>query len=267
MNISFDAILIALLVVGGIGLIIGLILAVCSIIFAVPKNEKAEALEEVLPGANCGACGFSGCAGYASAMAKGEAKVGLCPVGGEEVAKKAAEILGVSAGDVKRQVALVHCMGSCDNTENKVEYQGIDSCLAASKIGGGLTACSYGCIGLGDCEKSCNYDAIKVCNGVAVVDKDKCKGCSACVSACPRKLISLVEEKEQAVVRCSNKDKGAVVRKLCKTGCIGCQKCAKNCPSEAITITDFCAYVDPSKCTACKLCVENCPIGCITFFE
>lgn len=267
MNTILSSILISVLVVGGIGLIIGIILSITSIIFSVPKNETVEQITEILPGANCGACGFSGCSGYAEALAKNKAKVGLCTVGGEEVAHKISEILGVKVESVDKKIALVHCMGNTDNTENKAEYIGERSCLSASTLASGLTSCEYGCIGFGDCVNACSFNAISICKGVAIVDKDKCKGCGTCVITCPRKLISLVSYKEQAIVKCSNKDKGAKTRKLCKTGCIGCQKCAKNCPSDAITITDFCAYVDTDKCTSCKTCVDNCPVGCITFFE
>ena len=267
MNETLFALLIAVAVVAGIGLLIGLILSIASIVMAVPKDKKAEALLEVLPGANCGACGFSGCAGYADALAKGEAEVGMCPVGGEQVASMTAVILGVDPGKTEKKCAVVRCMGSLDNTEYKANYQGIQSCAAAAKIGGGLTACAFGCIGLGDCEKACPYDAVRVCNGVAVVDSDKCKACSLCVKACPRGIIALAPVKDMAIVRCSNHDKGALTRKLCKTGCIGCKKCEKSCEQGAVTVKDFCAYVDPAKCTGCKACVDACPQGCITFFS
>ncbi|MBQ4128174.1 MAG: RnfABCDGE type electron transport complex subunit B [Ruminococcus sp.] len=263
MNETLFAVLIAVAVVAVIGLIIGLVLAVASVIMAVPKDEKAQAVLELLPGANCGACGYSGCEGYAKALAKGQAKPGLCSPGGEDCTNAVAEILGVE-GETVKKVALVHCMGSCENTQNRAEFQGINSCLAASKIGNGLTACSYGCLGMGDCVNACLNDAITVCNGVAVVDIDKCGGCGLCANACPRKLITIAPVKEQAVVRCSNHDKGAVAKKACKAACIGCQKCVKVCEAKAITVTDFCASIDPEKCTGCGVCVENCPCSCIT---
>ncbi len=267
MNFDFSSIIFAVVVVAGMGLLIGLILAVSAAVMAVKKDETAEKVLEVLPGANCGACGFSGCSGYAEALSKGEAKPGLCPVGGEECAKDVAAVLGVEAGAVEYKTALVHCMGNCDNTQNKAIYDGITSCAAAAKVGAGVTACSYGCIGLGDCERACPYGAISVCNGVALVDKDKCRGCSVCVKTCPRHIISFVSDKDQAVVRCSNKDKGAVSRKACAVSCIGCKKCEKVCEAGAVTVTDFCAFVDERKCTACFKCVENCPQGCITLFD
>ena len=158
-------------------------------------------------------------------------------------------------------------MGSLDHTSYKAEYSGIMSCSAALKIGGGLTACTHGCMGLGDCVAVCDYDAIHVKNGVAYVDDSKCRACTLCVKACPRGIIEIVPKKDMAMVRCSNHDKGAVTRKLCDVGCIGCKKCEKSCPQGAVKVTDFCAYVDPSLCTDCGACVEACPQNCITYFK
>lgn len=258
-----NPILFAIIVVSGIGLVIGLVLAVASIVMAVPKDEKAEAVLQLLPGANCGACGYSGCEGYAKAVAHGNAKAGLCSPGGEECTNAIAKLLGVSAETVKT-VAQVHCMGNCSNTSDKANFQGIRSCLSATKIGNGLTQCTFGCLGMGDCQSVCLHDAITICNGVAVVDESKCGGCGLCANACPRRLITIAPVKEQAVVRCSSKEKGAAAKKACKGACIGCQKCVKVCEYGAVTVTDFCAVIDPLKCTACGACVENCPSGCIT---
>lgn len=258
-----NEILLPVLIVAGIGLLCGLGLAIASIVMAVPKDEKAEAIEEILPGANCGACGYSGCAGYAKALSSGKAPVGLCSPGGAAVAAATAELLGVAAGEVEYKTALVHCMGSHDNTTDRMKYQGIGSCAAAVQLYGGISSCSFGCMGLGDCAAVCEYDAIKVCNGVASIDPNRCKGCSKCVQACPKHLISFVPLKPQAVVRCSNCDKGGVTRKLCKVGCIGCMKCVKACESGAVTVNQFKASVDPAKCTACGKCVEVCPQDCI----
>ena len=264
---NLNAILLAVGLVAGIGLLIGLILSIASIVMAVPKDEKAEKLLNALPGANCGACGYSGCSGYADALAKGKAEIGLCAPGGISCAKELSAILGVETGSMEKKVAVVRCMGSLDNTSYLAEYNGIKSCAAAVKIGGGLTACSYGCIGLGDCASVCPYNAIRVCNGVAVVDNDKCKACSMCVKECPRQLISIVPYKNSAVVRCSNRDKGALTRKVCKTGCIGCKKCEKSCEAGAVKVVDFRAEIDPKLCTGCGLCADNCPQHCITYLS
>ena len=260
-------ILIAVGVVAGIGLLIGLILSIASIIMAVPKDEKAEAILEALPGANCGACGYSGCSGYANALAKGEAEVGLCAPGGLSCTKAISEILGVNTGAIEPKVAVVKCMGSLEHTDYKAEYSGIKSCAAALKIGGGLTACSFGCLGYGDCEAACPYDAIHVSNGVAYVNSDNCRACTLCAKACPRGIIEIVPKTNRALVRCSNHDKGAVTRKLCEVGCIGCKKCEKSCEHGAVKVVDFCAYVTPELCTNCGACVEACPQNCISYFK
>ncbi len=260
---DFNLILIAVLIVSGIGLIIGLILAVASAVMAVPTDEKVEALTEALPGANCGACGYSGCSGYAKALADGTAKNGACAPGGNETAKVLAEILGEEAGSVEPKTAVVHCIGITDNTQDKVYYQGVNSC-AAAVLAGGKGECSYGCLGLGDCEAACPYGAVSVCNGVAKIDVALCKACGMCVSACPKRLISIVPVKEQAVLRCSNCDKGAVAKKACKAACIGCKKCEKACEQGAVTVQNFKATVDPEKCTGCMLCVQACPAGTLT---
>jgi electron transport complex protein RnfB len=262
-----NAILLPILIVAGIGLLAGLILAVASIVMAVPKDEKAEAIQELLPGANCGACGYSGCSGYAEALSKGEAKPGLCSPGGAETAKAIAELLGSGDVEVEYKTALVHCMGSYDNTTDKMEYDGIISCAAAAQLAGGITSCRFGCMGLGDCMKACQYDAITVCNGVASINPERCKGCGQCVAACPKGLISFVPLKKQAVVRCANCDKGAMTNKVCKVGCIGCMKCVKVCETGAVKVENFHATVDPVKCTGCGNCVETCPRHCITLLD
>jgi electron transport complex protein RnfB len=262
-----NEILIPVLIVGGIGLFCGLLLAVASVVMAVPKDEKAEAIREMLPGANCGACGFSGCDGYAKAMSSGEAQPGLCTVGGAAVAKTISEYLGCGMTDVQAKVSLVHCLGSYDYTNDKMDYEGIKTCAGAALVAGGTASCQYGCMGLGDCVRACPYGAINVCNGVARIEPTRCKGCSLCVKACPKHLISLVPVKKQAVVRCSNCDKGAVTNKVCKIGCIGCMKCEKTCTHDAIHVKDFHATVDAEKCVGCGECAAACPRHCITMLD
>lgn len=261
-----NEILLAILIVSGIGLIIGVVLAIASIVMAVPTNEKVDAVRNELPGANCGACGFSGCRAYAKAIVAGEAEVNLCPVGGKDVAVKLGEIMGVEAGDVEQKIAVVRCLGSNDNTERRFKYQGAQNCRSATNLVGNLSSCVYGCMGLGDCMKVCPYGAIEVCNGVARVISENCRGCGMCTAACPKGLIALVPIKEQAVVRCRNLHKGAMTRKDCNVGCIGCMKCVKVCEEGAIEVKNFHAKVDPKKCTACGKCVAACPRGCVTPF-
>lgn len=256
-------ILIPIAVVAGIGLLAGLILAIASIVMAVPKDEKAEAIRAMLPGANCGACGFSGCDGYAKAMAAGEAKSGLCPVGGAAVTKAVSEYLGCEASETEPKVAVIHCLGSYDNTCDKVQYEGIETCSGATMVAGGIASCQYGCMGMGDCVKACQYGAISVNNGLAVIDPKLCKGCSLCIKACPKRLIHFLPFWQQAVVLCSNCDKGADTNKICKIGCIACRKCERTCQHDAIHVMDNHAIVDPSKCTGCGDCAGVCPKSCI----
>ena len=261
-------ILIPIIIVGVIGVVAGAGLSIASIVMAVPVDEKAEAIREVLPGANCGACGYSGCDGYASALSSGqEQKTSLCAPGGSDTAHAVAEILGVTADTVVRQVAAVHCRGTKDNTSDKMEYHGASSCLAATQLFAGKGSCSYGCIGLGDCVQACEFGAIQVCGGVAVVNKELCTACTRCLDVCPKGLIHLVPAEEGAVVRCSNHDKGGQTRKDCTVGCIGCMRCVKVCEFDAIHVENFLAKVDSEKCTSCGKCVAECPQHCITLFH
>lgn len=257
------AILWAVGIVAALGLLCGLILAIASVLMAVPVDEKVVALREVLPGANCGACGYSGCDGYAEAMAKGEAAVGLCTPGGDDVAAASGEILGTDAGEVEKKVAVVQCGGCEQATSKRWEYHGIPSCAAAAAFYGGDQACTYGCLGYGDCANACPYNAIVVENGLAQVTKELCVGCGLCAKTCPKSIIELLPAEVGAIVRCSSHDKGAVVRKVCTSGCIGCMKCQKVCEQEAVKIENFLAVIIPDKCIGCGKCAEACPVGCI----
>ncbi|MBQ1414189.1 MAG: RnfABCDGE type electron transport complex subunit B [Clostridia bacterium] len=257
------SILSPVLIVAFIGILAGLLLSMASVLMAVPKDERVEQLTEILPGANCGACGYSGCAGYAEALAKGKAQPGLCTVGGNEVAQRCAAILGVEADDVTPKAAVVQCLGICDNVAVKMNYEGFSSCAAAAQLYGGMNACRFGCIGLGDCAKECAYHAIELCNGIAIVDRNLCVGCGKCAKACPKQIIALTEKTEAAQVMCSNHDKGAVTRNACKAGCIGCMKCQKVCPMGAVTVENFLAKVNRELCINCLKCVEQCPTGAI----
>ena len=252
-------IIIPVLIFIGLGIVMGTLLAVASKVFAVEKNEKAEAIVECLPGANCGGCGYSGCAALAEAIAKGEAKINQCTVGGAESAKKIASIMGVDAGETVRMRAQVMCSGTSEYARKKYVYAGIPDCTAASKIGGGDKLCKNGCIGLGTCVKACPFGAITVKQGVAAVDYAKCRGCGVCVSACPKGIIKLIPFDSKHCVGCMSVDDGKNTRKVCDVGCISCHLCEKNCPSGAITVDNFVAHIDYAKCTGCDMCISKCP--------
>jgi len=252
-------ILLPVLIFIGLGLLMGALLALASKLFAVKKDEKAEAIKECLPGANCGGCGYSGCDAYASAVSAGDAPVNKCSVGGAEAASKIAQIMGVDAGEQVRMRAQVMCSGTGEYAKKKYIYEGIDDCVAASKIGGGDKMCKNGCIGLGTCVRACPFDAIVVEDGVAAVDYSKCKGCGICVSACPKGIIRLIPFDAKHWVGCMSVDDGKNTRKVCDVGCISCKLCQKNCPAGAINVDNFVASIDYDKCTGCDICTDKCP--------
>ncbi len=257
---SITSIIIAAIVVGGTGLFIGVFLGFAGKKFAVETDEREEAIAAVLPGNNCGGCGYAGCSGLAAAIAAGEAEVGGCPVGGAPVAAKIGEIMGVAAGEQVRQVAFVKCIGTCEKAGTDYEYYGLGDCVMVDMMqNGGPKSCSYGCLGEGSCVKACPFDAIHIVNGVAVVDKEACKACGKCIAACPKKLIELIPYEQKHVVQCSSRDKGKEVVKACSAGCIGCKMCEKVCPTQAITVVDNIAYINVDKCTDCGACAEKCP--------
>ena len=229
----------------------------------VEEDPRVGEVLGVLPGANCGACGYAGCADYAKAIVEG-APVNKCVPGGAKCAAAAAAIMGVEAGEVVKRKAIVACQGSYDHTQDKYEYEGIESCAACAALYSGRAACEYGCLGYGDCVKACKFDAITVSNGLARVNPEKCTGCGACEQACPKKVIWIRPESEKPVVMCANHDRGALTRKACTAGCIGCMKCEKSCPEGAIKVTNNVARVDYEKCTGCRTCMNVCPVHAIT---
>ena len=259
-----DIIWITTLVIAVIGVIVAVGLVFTGKKFAVEVDEREVAVREKLPGNNCGACGYAGCDALAAAIAKGNAPVNACPVGGAAAAQDIGDIMGTTAGAMERKTAFVACKGSCDVTKNQGNYIGIKDCRAAVLSGMNVTDCTYGCLGFGSCAEVCPEQAISVQNGVAVVNRNRCVSCGLCVKACPRGLISLIPESKVVRVQCSNRDRGPQVKKVCSAGCIGCGLCAKQCESEAIEFDGTLARVNPEKCTLCGKCAAKCPAKVIT---
>ncbi len=253
-------IFIPVLIVALIGLVAGVGLAFASKYMAVPVDERVEKLTEVLPGANCGACGYSGCEGYAAAIASGEAEPNKCAPGGEAAATAIAEIMDVEVSSEKL-LAYIACKGSPEITKLKYEYSGKKSCAAASLLHAGPLECAFGCVGYGDCASACPFGAITVKDGKPIVCEELCVGCGICAKACPKNLISIVPVGRKVSVGCSNRGKGAKVVKACEVSCIACKLCEKACESGALKIVDNLATIDYSICNGCGKCKEACKRG------
>ncbi len=259
----------AVIVLGVTGLVFGIVLYIVAKKFAVAEDPRIGQIAGLLPGANCGGCGFPGCAAFAEACVKRDSMEGLkCSACKSEVMEQIAAITGhaVEAGVPK--VAVVRCNGSCANRPSLNTYDGARKCAIAAMMNGGETGCTFGCLGCGDCVEACKFDAIRIDaeTGLPVVDQEKCTACGACAKACPRLIIELRNRNKldrRVYVSCVNKDKGPVAKKACSAACIGCGKCAKACPFEAITMENNLAYIDHEKCRLCRKCVDECPQGSI----
>ncbi|MGE4319114.1 MAG: RnfABCDGE type electron transport complex subunit B [Deferribacterales bacterium] len=246
------------------GFIAGLGLMYASKKFHVEKDERIAEVNGMLPGANCGGCGYPGCMALAEAIVKGKAPVNACPVCSKEETKGIASYLGLSVSSSVRRVARVRCNGGCENGIEKYNYYGPRDCHSVVMLGGGNKVCTYACVGEGSCVKSCAFGAMRMGKDkIPVITPEKCTACGACVKACPRDLITLLPEDKPIVVICRSKDKGPDVKKACKVGCIGCKMCEKKCPVGAIDVDSFLAVIDPSVCTVCGICVEVCPTHAI----
>jgi len=257
---------------GAIALVSAVVLYVCSKKFAVKEDPRVGQVTALLPGANCGGCGFAGCGGMAAALVRG-ADAGsndglMCPVGGSETMGKIADLLGMAIANSEPRVAVVRCNGTCEVRPRIAEYSGMRTCTAMNACGAGETACGFGCLGCGDCVKACQFGGITMNpeTGLPEVDEDKCTACGACSKACPRHIIELRKrgpKGRRVYVSCVNKDKGPAVRKACQNACIGCGKCEKECPFGAITVDMNLSYIDPDKCRSCRKCEKACPTGAI----
>lgn len=258
-----NSIFLAVASVTAIGILCAVMLAVASKVMAVKVDERLISLRECLPGANCGACGFAGCDGYAAALDAGGAATNLCIPGGDPVSRQVGDILGVGFVDVVERVAVVHCCGTSENTRDKMAYQGVATCAAVKQLYGGRGSCAYGCLGFGDCAAVCPNGAICIEDNLARVNTRLCTGCGLCAKACPNNVIYTETDVITTVVTCSNLEKGAAIRPKCSNGCIGCKKCERECPNGAITVVDNLARIDYAKCGGCGKCAEVCTTKCI----
>lgn len=264
-----NPILITVILLGAIGAFGAIILYLASKKFAVYEDPRIGKIQEILPAANCGGCGYPGCSGFAAACVSADSLENLsCPVGGHGTMQLVAGILGKVVEESVPTIAVVRCNGSCANRPRTNIYDGASTCAIASSLYGGTTDCSYGCLGLGDCVSVCNFDAIHINPETLLpeVDEEKCTSCGACVKACPKLLIQIRKKgpkSRRIYVSCINKDKGAAARKACNVACIACSKCQKACPFEAITIENNLAYIDDDKCRLCRKCVDECPTSAI----
>jgi len=264
-----EYVLISLALLGVIGLVAAILLYAAAKRFAVHEDPRIAEIEAILPGANCGACGFSGCSGFARACAKATTLEGMhCTSLDDAGMKKIADIVGLAPSVSVRKVALIQCQNSCEVRNPLNHYDGVSSCAIEHSLYQGESDCIYGCLGLGDCARACPFGAMTLPQEgtLPVVDLEKCTGCGKCVEACPRSIPVLAEApaaKDLVWIACKNSDRGPVAMKECNNACIGCGKCKKTCAHDAITVTSFLATIDSGKCTGCGDCAEVCPRGSI----
>ncbi|MBN2480243.1 MAG: Fe-S cluster domain-containing protein [Bacteroidales bacterium] len=263
------AILYTIIILTSLGIVAAFVLYFVAQRFKVYEDPKIDLVEAVLPGANCGGCGFAGCRNFAEQLVKAETLDDLyCPVGGKETMEKIAALLGKEVVSQDSRVAVLRCNGACEYRPRTNVYDGVATCSIAAALYGGETGCQYGCLGFGDCVEACKFDALHMDQetGLPVVNDENCTACGACVKACPKDLFELRKRwkgNRKIYVACMNEDKGGIARKNCSVACIGCAKCFKVCPHDAITMKNNLAFIDSDKCKLCRKCAPECPTNCI----
>src|SRR5512139_250439 len=258
-------VLYGLVVLAALGVVFGIALAIVASRFVVKVDPKVEQVRETLPGANCGACGFAGCMGYAEAVVGNpDVAVSMCAPGKAPVAEKIAQITGKAAGKVDPKIARVFCQGGRSKSQRKFIYSGVMDCTAAVLAAGGDKSCEFGCLGYATCMRACPFDAITMSeDSLPVISREKCTACGKCVAACPKQVIELGLQSKAVVISCHSRDKGVDVKKKCQVGCIACGMCVRTCPVDAIKIDNNLARIDHEKCIVCGLCVKKCPTNAI----
>ena len=258
----------AVIMVAAIGGIFGLILAVAGIKLRVETDPRIDSIAALLPGANCGGCGFAGCASMAEAIVTGQVPdSNRCAACADGNRAKINAIMGHATNDEGpkiRYIARLHCNGGCTNRKQIKDYEGINNCYLLANNYGGPNQCNFGCFGCGACVDACSFGAIKIGKeGLPVFDYDKCVGCGNCTKACPQFLIELIDSSKKVLVQCNNREKGKAAMTNCNVSCISCGICAKNCPKQAITLEDTpngsIPVIDYEKCVSCGLCAMKCP--------
>lgn len=251
-------VILSIVILGGIGLLCGIVLAIASRLFAVKADPRIEALENILPAGNCGGCGFPSCRAYAQNIVEGVAEPNLCVLSADKV-DEISKVLGEKIAAAVQKVAVIKCYGG-SSAVKKYEYSGIASCRAASLYSGGDTFCTYSCLGFGDCVEVCPFGAMLISGReTPLVDPGKCTGCGNCTLVCPKNVITLIPRKAMIHIGCNSKEKGKEIRKICDVGCIKCGRCIKVCPEDALSLQDNQINIDYSKCTSCGLCINECP--------
>jgi electron transport complex protein RnfB len=263
--VPMSTVYVTLIVLAGLGIVFGVALAIVAAKFVVKVDPKVEQVRETLPGANCGACGFAGCMGYAEAVVGNpDVAVNMCAPGKSPVAEKIAVITGKKAEKVEPKIARVFCQGGASLSQRKFIYTGVQDCTAAVLAAGGDKSCEYGCLGYATCMRACPFDAIRMSkDNLPIINPEKCTACGKCVAACPKQVIELGLQSKAVVISCHSRDKGLDVKKKCQVGCIACGICVRTCPVDAIKIDNNLARIDHGKCITCGLCVKKCPTNAI----
>ncbi len=257
-----STLVVSLLGMGGLALFFALFLFFAYTRLAVKEDPRVEAINDILPQANCGGCGYPGCLQYAEAIVKEGAPIDKCAPGGQEVIEKIAKIMGLEAGAFEKKVAEVMCGGTKDLAVRRADYIGPKSCREAHLWTGGDKACEYGCLGFGDCVEACPFDAMYMGDdGLPRVIYEKCTGCGVCVEVCPRGIMQLVPESQRVIVKCVNHDPGAQSRKVCKVACIACTKCVKTAPEGSMKMDNYLAVILDYKAVDSKAqeVIDSCP--------